>query len=174
MVRSIGRKRQPSSQVKSSLIKPPMRKSLLVSNRWLSDRVPLRPCPFDQWAGSPIWLWPTRSSMKSTAKRVRKRSNACGSPKTGCLRTSSYYNARKKPMGRGTRAWRDVIDLNSKGTSDGRCDQDILLGSFFRLFPRPRCMLYWFPIRKVGSDPVDLLEALQVPDSTWRLCGEAI
>ena len=79
----------------------------------------------------------------------------------------SYYNARQKRRGRAVQAWRDVVALIFSGMSAGHCDIDIFLDPFFRHLPRPRSGVYWFPGCEKGSDPVDLLDALRISDSTW-------
>ncbi|CAI5720111.1 unnamed protein product [Peronospora effusa] len=155
---------------KRSLMNPPMIQRLLAAEPWVEARVPMQPVSFRpvgwfaQLAAAYIQfdeehsqaLWEATHCLWISKDQARANSFL-----------ASYYNARKKRRSRATRAWREVVDLIFIGMSRGHCDLDIFLDPFFRHLPRTRRVVYWFPGREEGSDPVDLLEALRVSDSAW-------
>ena len=155
---------------KSSLVNPTMIKGLLSAQPWVAAGVPVPPVTFRPvgWFARLVVAYEQFEEVHSQAlweathciwiSKNQARANTV---------LASYYNARKKRRGRATRAWRQVVDMIYAGMAHGYCDIDILLDPFFRHLPRPRHPVYWYPGREDGSDPVDLLDALQVSDAAW-------
>jgi hypothetical protein len=147
-----------------------MVRALLAAKPWIAARVQLPPVSFKLvgWFGE---LANAYTAFDQEHAQALWEATHCLLISKEQSRTSpffaSYYNARKKRRSRVTLAWREILDRIFAGMTAHRCDLDILLDPFFRHLPRPRRVIYWFPGCEEGSDPVDLLAALHLSDSTW-------
>ena len=155
---------------KTSLVTPSMVMGLLASQHWVVVKVALPPVSFrlEGWFAD---LAGAYSKFENEHSQALWEATHCLWISKDQARASSflasYYNARKKRRSRATLAWREILNRIFEGMVAHRCDLDILLDPFFRHLPRARRVVYWFPGCEEGSDPVDLLAALQISDSTW-------